>query len=713
MKGLLAMRAAGPRAERRLRRALGLFFLALALPAALLAWRAYGQVQWQVFHQYRTLAEEFAARIDAALARGVAREDARGFDDYGFLVVDAAARGGLALSPLARLSDEARLPGLVGYFQVDSAGRYTSPHVPPPGTQARDWGIDATELARRQALAERVRDLLGGPAAQPARRAEVAATARASTASASDAITVVARDDTLAGTHDALPAGSTRGNAFERLVDPRQARQAASGSYGKLADLELDSRLERKSRAVTPQAAVASAPRGSRKEQVAMLAPPPAPAAEEAAFADAEADRAGIAGPAPAAGAAMSSDAAGPALEGSSAGLPAPRVSLFESELDPPGFQVLDDAHFVLFRNVWRDGERYVQGAVVARTPFLAEAITEPFRASLLAAMSDLVVAWQGEVLALERAAPGNRRGYEQLGGELLYRTRLSAPLSGLELVFSVGELPLGASGVWLAWITLAFVLVLCGGCLAIYHFARGHLRLLRQQQDFVAAVSHELKTPLTSIRMYSELLEAGWADEAKKAGWYRYIRVEAERLSRLIANVLTLARMTRGQDTLELRTQPLGALLERLGATLAAPLTAADFTLTREIDPAAAAALVAVDEDTLTQVLLNLVENAIKFTPADAPRRVELAARPAGADAVAVSVRDHGRGVPRAARRRIFDLFYRHGDELTRETTGTGIGLALVRELVGAMHGRVEVADAAPGAVFTIVLPRARAGDD
>jgi len=709
VKTRLSLRASGAHAERRLRRALLLFFLALAVPAALLAWRAYGQVQWQVFHQYRTLADELAGRVDAALARAIAREDARSFDDYGFLVVDAAVRGGLALSPLARLSDEARLPGLVGYFQVDSAGRYSSPHLPPTGTQAREWGIDETELARRQALAERVRSLLGAPAARPARRAEVAAAETAPPASAREDVVAAVPADGAEGTGGAPRPRATRGNAFERLVDPRQARQAASGPYGKLADLELDSRLERKSRAVTPPAAVANAQRGSRKEQVAMLAPEPRPADDAVGVAETAPDQAGFAGRARAASEMMPPAPAAPAADGPRA----PRVSLFESELDPPSFQVLDEAHFVVFRNVWRAGERYVQGAVVARAPFLAEAIVEPFRASLLATMSDLVVAWQGEVLALERAVPGGGRRYERLDGELLYRTRLSAPLSELELVFSVSELPLGASGVWLAWITLAFVLVLSGGCLAIYHFARGHLRLLRQQQDFVAAVSHELKTPLTSIRMYSEMLEAGWADENKKAGWYRYIRVEAERLSRLIANVLTLARMTRGQDTLELRTQPLGALLERIGATLGAPLTAADFTLERDIDPAAAVARVAVDEDALTQVLLNLVENAIKFTPADAPRRIELAAHPAGADAVAVSVRDHGRGVPRAAQRQIFDLFYRAGDELTRETTGTGIGLALVRELVSAMHGRVEVADAAPGARFTISLPRARSADD
>ncbi|MEQ8230422.1 MAG: HAMP domain-containing sensor histidine kinase [Gammaproteobacteria bacterium] len=723
----MSARVTGVQAEQRLRRALIAFFLALAVPAALLAWHAWGQVRWQVLHQYRTLAEELAGRIDAALGAAVAREDARSFADYGFLVVDAAAGGGLALSPLARV-EAATLPGLVGHFQVDSAGRYSSPLLPPSGTLARDFGIDAGELARRRALDARLRAILAGPAARAAPPADALTVASDGTATTTDAERDTAEH--AGGAVGAAPrdvAARAKTNVFERLTNAQQAFAGRDAGYGK----SIDSRRVARQQAGTDEltgsapAAIASSDgppspaRASRREQVAMLASPapearattapPAAALQEgvpAQLADARGDATSAV--ADAAVPATAPRAARAPVAGVTGSTRAPRIRLFESELDPFVLQALDGAHFVLFRNVWRDGERYVQGAVIERAAFLEGAVMAAYRESLLAPLSDLAVAFGGTIIAHVRGS-GEATGHPaQVAGEPLYRTRLSAPLSDLELVFGIAAVPLGASGAWLAWLTVALLLVLVVGCYAIYRFARGHLRLVRQQQDFVAAVSHELKTPLTAIRMYSELLEAGWADERKKAGWYTYIRVEAERLSRLIANVLTLARMERGHVALELAAAPLGALLERIGARLASPIAAAGFSLDVAIAADVAATPVAVDEDAFTQVLLNLVDNAIKFTPDGAPRRIVLGAHRLGAAQVAVTVRDHGAGVPRAERRRIFELFYRADATGSRDKPGTGIGLALVRELMAAMHGDVTVTDAAPGALFTLTLPHA-----
>ena len=277
-----------------------------------------------------------------------------------------------------------------------------------------------------------------------------------------------------------------------------------------------------------------------------------------------------------------------------------------------------------------------------------------------------------------------------------------------MELVYSVGELPLGASARYLLWVGAAMLLVLLAGCSAVYRASRGQLCLIRQQQDFVAAVSHELKTPLTAIRMYSEMLEAGWADDAKKATYYAYIRTESERLSRLIANVLTLGRMQRGQAALRLIATPLGELLERIVARIATQIEVAGFTLERRCVAEAASVRIAVDEDALTQILINLVDNAIKFTPQGHSRRLELSCTVAADRRVSITLRDHGAGVPSAQLRHIFERFYRGGDELTRETVGTGIGLALVRELASAMHGTVTVENVDPGTAFSVSLPYA-----
>ena len=113
-----------------------------------------------------------------------------------------------------------------------------------------------------------------------------------------------------------------------------------------------------------------------------------------------------------------------------------------------------------------------------------------------------------------------------------------------------------------------------------MYRFAVGQLRLARQQQDFVSAVSHELKTPLTSIRMYGEMLKAGWADEAKKQTYYDYIQSESERLSRLIDNVLQLARLTRSSHRIDAKSVRVTELLDLVRSKVATQVERAGFEL-------------------------------------------------------------------------------------------------------------------------------------
>src|SRR5690606_33242200 len=128
------------------------------------------------------------------------------------------------------------------------------------------------------------------------------------------------------------------------------------------------------------------------------------------------------------------------------------------------------------------------------------------------------------------------------------YRGRLSAPLGSLVLDFSARELPPGPGAAVLGWVTLLVAVTLIGGFAGLERLAVGQLRLARQQQDFVSAVSHELKTPLTAIRMYRELLREGWAPEEKRKQYYEYIHDESQRLARLISNVLRLASITRSE---------------------------------------------------------------------------------------------------------------------------------------------------------------------
>jgi signal transduction histidine kinase len=233
-----------------------------------------------------------------------------------------------------------------------------------------------------------------------------------------------------------------------------------------------------------------------------------------------------------------------------------------------------------------------------------------------------------------------------------------------------------------------------------------GQIRLARQQQDFVSAVSHELKTPLTSIRMYGEMLKEGWADEAKRQQYYAYIHDESERLTRLIENILQLANITRNGLRLDLRPIGAGELFDHVHAKISSQVERAGFELAFTVDEDVRGAVVVVDEDCFVQIVINLVDNAIKFSKSAGARKIDLRGATVRGGRVRFSVRDYGPGVPGNQMKKIFRLFYRTESELTRETVGTGIGLAIVHQLATAMSAEVDVVNRDPGAEFGLTFP-------
>jgi two-component system, OmpR family, phosphate regulon sensor histidine kinase PhoR len=231
-------------------------------------------------------------------------------------------------------------------------------------------------------------------------------------------------------------------------------------------------------------------------------------------------------------------------------------VRLFHVSHEPFRLARLDSGHLVLFRRALKAGEQVIQGLLLEQGPFIAGLVGEPFAASPLAGTADLSLAHRGELLTTLRAqgaagAGSAREGYavraQELSGELLLRARPQEPFGALELIFSSRRLPVPPGASAIGAIAAALALVLLGGTWLLWRLGARQIALAGQQQAFVSAVSHELKTPLTSIRLYAEMLRAGFADETRRETYYRYIHEESERLSRLIANVLQLSRMSRG----------------------------------------------------------------------------------------------------------------------------------------------------------------------
>ncbi|MGH6628487.1 MAG: sensor histidine kinase, partial [Burkholderiales bacterium] len=462
-------------------------------------------------------------------------------------------------------------------------------------------------------------------------------------------------------------------------------------TYSKVADLKLDASLQKKSEGlehVEPAAQLPAAKslvlggakdRTRRQEQSALPA-------------------------APAQGQVLDTD-------GESGSASATRITSFASEVDPFEFSMLDSGHLVLYRKVWREGERLIQGLLIDPDAFFGDAVERGFRVSLLSGMSDLVVGYQDDVIRIFRGGDVERYASNpaELQGTLLYQGRLSAPFGELALIFSINRLPPGPGADVLRWIALVIGLVFLGGFLFLYRLGMGQIQLARQQQDFVSAVSHELKTPLTSIRMYGEMLKEGWVDEEKRQQYYQYISTESERLTRLIANVLWLANITRNEPHLALKPKTVGELLNQVQSKTASQLQQAGFALELRRDEGIEECRVNVDEDSFIQIIINLVDNAIKFSRRAQNKTVEIACQRSGRDELVFTVRDFGPGIARDQLKKIFQLFYRSESELTRETVGTGIGLAIVHQLILAMKGKVDVINREPGAEFRLTLPEFR----
>jgi signal transduction histidine kinase len=479
--------------------------------------------------------------------------------------------------------------------------------------------------------------------------------------------------------------------AFDRLnmaAAPReQEKKQQASTLGRVEDLKLDYRYQSEPAAAVERQLTSSrapvAAKRARKERSAL--PEPADESGSAFFAGMR-------------------EADAPVPDSSQLQNEI-RIRTFESEIDPFEFSLLDSGHFVLFRKVWRDGQRYIQGALIEQQPFVQGLIETMFLETALSTMSDLLVAWRGDVFSAfsGRAAREYLSSAEELRGTLLYQTRLSAPLSDLELILSITRLPAGAGGRVITWLAVILVLVLCGGFYLLYRLGAGQIDLTRQQQDFVSAVSHELKTPLTSIRMYGEMLREGWASDEKKKIYYDYIFDESERLSRLIANVLQLARMTRNKLQIDSKPLAVAGLLDGLRSTVASQVERAGFELNVRCEPAAGQAIIEADPDGFTQIFINLVDNAIKFSASAEQKVIDIGCQRLRDGSVQFSVRDYGPGIPGDQMKKIFSLFYRSENELTRETVGTGIGLALVHQLARAMGGQVDVVNREPGAEFRV----------
>jgi two-component system phosphate regulon sensor histidine kinase PhoR len=243
-------------------------------------------------------------------------------------------------------------------------------------------------------------------------------------------------------------------------------------------------------------------------------------------------------------------------------------------------------------------------------------------------------------------------------------------------------------------------------GAVLVFHDVSELRRLERMREDFVANVSHELKTPLSSIKAYTETL-LDWAlhDDEVNTRFLGRIEEQAERLERLILDLLDLARLDAGMGVLEPAPVAVGPVVRRSVESVRGRATAKGQALALDLGALDDATTVVADEEALRQILDNLLDNAVKYTPEGGWVRVACLS---SEDQVGIEVADSGIGIPRADVPRIFERFYRVDKARSRELGGTGLGLAIVKHLVQAVGGTIAVSSrVGEGTQFTIQLPR------
>lgn len=254
-----------------------------------------------------------------------------------------------------------------------------------------------------------------------------------------------------------------------------------------------------------------------------------------------------------------------------------------------------------------------------------------------------------------------------------------------------VALLSIGASLLTLAIVGTALYLTL----------AIKAINLSRRQSNFIDSVTHELKSPIASLKLYLQTLNRRHLTAAEQEVFFKDMLEDVERLDLLISHLLDAARLERDRKSTPPEDLRLDELLRRCAAEVCVRQQQPAEIVQLDVEPAIVRAA-SVD---LELVFRNLIDNAVKYADDEQPR-VEVVLRAAGPDRLQICVSDNGRGIPPTLRNQLFGRFVRLGSELERDKPGTGLGLYIVRTMVSRLGGKIRIRDRSPGATFEVNLP-------
>ncbi len=280
----------------------------------------------------------------------------------------------------------------------------------------------------------------------------------------------------------------------------------------------------------------------------------------------------------------------------------------------------------------------------------------------------------------------------------------LGVVLIVLIVVITVGWVVLaifGAHWVWLV-VGVSLLALMLGAVVMYLVFSIQEVNLNRRQLNFMDSITHELKSPIASLKLYLQTLTMREVNQDQRESFHRYMLADVERLDGLISHMLIAAQLEKKEQPTEPEDVEVSDVLRSCAQSVCAQYRVPMEHVKFDLQPCVVNAR-AVDVDIICR---NLIDNAVKYAATEP--QVEIALQPHGAGMVLIRVADNGRGIPANMRRKIFGRFVRLGFELHRDKPGTGLGLHIVNTLVKRLKGRIRVKDQAegPGAVFEVHLP-------
>ena len=292
--------------------------------------------------------------------------------------------------------------------------------------------------------------------------------------------------------------------------------------------------------------------------------------------------------------------------------------------------------------------------------------------------------------------------------GAVLATLPVALDISKVNYIPQDDELKLDSSSpirfaLFTAWLCLGF------GAVAIAVLLRGVVKLSERRASFVSAVTHELRTPLTTFRMYSEMLAGGMVKSQEKQQQYsETLKLEADRLSHLVENVLQFARLEHSGDTDLIQSVEIGELVDRFHSRLADRVAQSEMKLNISMPQKVRSARVRSDANTIEHIIFNLVDNACKYAKSEESPSIEMEISDSKDRFIELRIIDHGQGIEKDQLKKIFRPFSKSAKAAANSAPGVGLGLALCKRMAKQLNGKLilENSSQRDGTTFLLRLP-------